>query len=114
MNELSSTLAAVADPTRRAILARLIQGPATVGELAEPFDISQQAVSKHLAQLLDARLVEKERRGRTQVCTLRPDPIREVAAWAEDYRRLWEARFGMLDDVLQDLQAPTAEKGSHG
>lgn len=105
MDQLSTTLAAVADPTRRRILARLAAGPATVGDLARPFEISQQAVSKHLAYLERARLIEKRREGRAHVCTLRPAPLEEVAAWTETYRRFWEQSFDRLDSYLEALES---------
>lgn len=101
---LSTTLVAMGDPTRRAILGRLASGPATVGSLAEPFRISQQAVSKHLAYLQRAKLVEKKRSGRTNVCTLRPEPFKEVMDWMEAYRRFWDESFDRLDAYLKELQ----------
>lgn len=105
MDSLSTTLAALSDPTRRSILARLATGPATVGELAGPFHMSQQAVSKHLAYLQRARLVEKRRTGRTHVCTLRPVPFKEVADWVEHYRRFWDESFDRLEKYLLELKA---------
>lgn len=102
MDELSQTLGALSDPTRRAILARLKAGPASVSELAEPFRMSQQAVSKHLASLERARLVRKRRAGRRQICELTPAPMREVAAWVDDYRQHWEEAFGRLRALLQE------------
>lgn len=111
VDTLSSTLAALSDPTRRSILDRLAAGPATVGELVEPFRISQQAVSKHLAYLERARLVEKRREGRRHVCTLRPVPFKEVADWVGHYRCFWEQSFDRLDEYLRKLQ--TKEK-KHG
>ncbi len=105
MDALSTTLAALSDPTRRSILARLATGPATVGELAGPFRVSQQAVSKHLAYLERARLVEKRRKGRSHVCTLRPVPFKEVADWVEHYRKFWELSFDRLDEYLRGLNA---------
>ncbi len=105
VDSLSTTLAALADPTRRSILARLATGPATVGELAGPFRMSQQAVSKHLAYLQRARLVEKRRTGRRHVCTLRPVPFKEVAEWVEHYRQFWEASFDRLEKYLLELKA---------
>lgn len=95
------TFAALSNPTRRAILARLKAGPASVGDLAEPFQMSQQAVSKHLAYLQRAELVRKRRDGRKQICELAPEPIREVATWAESYRRHWESAFGRLHELLE-------------
>ena len=105
VDSLSTTLAAVADPTRRAILRRLASGPAPVRDLVRPFRISQQAVSKHLACLERARLVRKRRDGRLHICTLDPKPLREVAAWAEEYRRIWEGKFQRLDALLEELKA---------
>jgi DNA-binding transcriptional ArsR family regulator len=102
VDSLSATLAAMADPTRRAILGRLAGGPATVGELAAPFRISQQAVSKHLASLERARLVEKRREGRRHVCSLSPVPLREVADWMERYRRFFEQSFDRLEVYLRE------------
>lgn len=104
MEQLTVTLAAVADPTRRAILQRLADGPATVTELGKPFRISQQAVSKHLAQLAAAKLVDKRRVGRHHVCTLRAKPLQQVADWVEGYRRCWEQNFERLDALLDELQ----------
>lgn len=105
MEQLTATLTAVADPTRRAILQRLADGPATVTELTKPFRISQQAVSKHLAHLESAQLIEKHRRGRHHVCTLRAKPLQQVADWVEGYRRCWEQNFERLDALLAELQA---------
>jgi DNA-binding transcriptional ArsR family regulator len=105
VDALSTTLTALSDPTRRSILARLAAGPATVGELAGPFRVSQQAVSKHLAYLERARLVKKRREGRSHVCTLRPVPFKEVADWVEHYRRFWELSFDRLDEYLRGLNA---------
>lgn len=115
VDELSTTLAAVSDPTRRAILDRLAGGPATVGELAEPFCMSQQAVSKHLACLERASLIRKRRVGRRQICSLNPAPFREVAGWVEHYRRFWTESFDRLDDYLRELQAEQGDGvGSQG
>ena len=104
VDTLSTPLAALADPTRRTILNRLAGGPATVGELAGPFNMSQQAVSKHLVYLVRAHFVEKRRDGRSQICTLNPAPFRDVAAWVEHYRRFYEASFDRLDEYLRKLQ----------
>jgi DNA-binding transcriptional ArsR family regulator len=105
VDKLSITLYALADPTRRSILRRLADGPAPVRELAEPFRISQQAVSKHIACLESAHLVEKRRDGRLRICTLDPKPLKEVSDWAEEYRAMWEANFARLDDVLEEMKA---------
>jgi len=104
VDSLSATLSALSDPTRRSILARLSAGPATVGELAEPFQISQQAVSKHLAYLQRARLVDKRRAGRRHVCTLRPAPFKEVAEWVEHYRNFWEQTLDRLGEYLRTME----------
>lgn len=103
---LSRTLAALSDPTRRAMLARLSRGPATVGELAEPFDLSLPAISKHLKVLERAALIERGRQAQWRPCTLRPEPLGQAAAWLETYRALWEARFERLDALLAELQDP--------
>ena len=105
VDQLSLALAAVADPTRRAILRRLAAGPAPVGDLARPFQISQQAVSKHVHLLERARLIEKRRRGRLSICSLDPTPLREIAEWTEGYRRCWEENFQRLDALLEELKA---------
>jgi DNA-binding transcriptional ArsR family regulator len=105
VDSLSTTLSALSDPTRRAILARLSAGPATVGELADPFHISQQAVSKHLAYLERAHLVDKRREGRSHVCTLSPAPFKEVADWVEYYRNFWEQTLDRLGEYLRTLEA---------
>lgn len=114
VNRLDTCLAALADPTRRAIVDRLRRGPATVGELAEPFDMSQQAVSKHLVRLEEARLIRKTRRGRQHVCTLNAAPIKDVLDWAGRYRRFWEESLDRLDDYLQELQAREGTEETEG
>jgi DNA-binding transcriptional ArsR family regulator len=101
---LSVTFAALADPTRRAILARLATGDATVTQLAEPFDLSLPAVSKHLKVLSRARLIEQSRRAQWRPCHLKAEPLRDVAQWLNDYRRHWEASFDRLDDYLREIQ----------
>lgn len=110
MDSLSATLGALADATRRGILDRLARGPATVGELAGPFRVTQQAVSKHVGVLERARLVTKRRRGRTHVCALRAEPLTDVAALLDRYRRQWEESFDRLDAYLREVQgsAPAA------
>jgi DNA-binding transcriptional ArsR family regulator len=105
VDSLSATLAALSDPTRRSILARLATGAATVGELAGPFRMTQQAVSKHLSYLERAGLVEKRRKGRSHVCTLRPAPFREVSDLVEHYRRFWELSFDRLEEYLRGIEA---------
>lgn len=111
MDSLSLTLAALADPTRRSILHRLTLGPASVTDLARPFDISQQAISKHLAYLEDARLIEKRREGRRHICTLNPEPLREVAEWTGDYRTFWEASFQRLEVLLDETKSRQPKPG---
>jgi DNA-binding transcriptional ArsR family regulator len=101
---ISGVFAALADPTRRAILDRLAAGEATVQDLAAPFPISAQAVSKHLNVLERAGLIVRTREAQWRRCRLVPAPIREVAAWAEQYRRLWEERYDALDTYLKNLE----------
>jgi DNA-binding transcriptional ArsR family regulator len=100
---LTTTFAALADPTRRAILARLAQGEATVTELAAPFDLSLPAVSKHLRVLQRARLIEQGRQAQWRPCRLTPAPLRDVADWIGQYRRHWEESFERLDAYLREL-----------
>jgi len=102
---LSTTFAALADPTRRAILARLTRGPATVTELAAPFAMSGPAVSKHLRVLEHAGLIARGREAQWRPCQLRAGPLREVADWTAAYRRFWEGSFDRLDMYLGELQA---------
>jgi DNA-binding transcriptional ArsR family regulator len=108
---LSQAFAALSDPTRREILQRLMQGPSTVNELAEPFSMSQQAVSKHLAYLQSAKLIRKKRRGREHFCTLEAQAIEQVARWAESYRKFWEASHDRLDVLLETMQREEARRG---
>ena len=105
MDRLSITFAALSDPTRRSIVDRLTTGPATVMELAAPFSISQQAISKHLACLESAHLIERQRDGRQNFCALKPGTIRQVADWAEGYRRVWERSFQRLDTLLAEMKS---------
>ncbi len=101
---LSATFAALADPTRRAILARLAQGAATVTELAEPFDMSLPAISKHLKVLEKAGLITKGREAQWRPCQLDAGPLKEVSDWVAQYRHIWDQRFNRLDDYLQQLK----------
>ncbi|MFZ5668715.1 MAG: ArsR/SmtB family transcription factor [Pseudomonadota bacterium] len=101
---LDATFAALADPTRRAILARLARGEASVAELAEPFAISQPAVSRHLKVLERAGLISGGRDAQRRPRRIEAAPLAEANAWLEDYRRVWEARFGRLDALLADLK----------
>src|SRR5258706_12372519 len=103
-DQLSTTFAALADPTRRAILARLASGEASVTELAEPFEMSMPAVSKHLKVLERAGLIARAREAQWRPCRLEPAPVKDVADWVEEYRGLWEARLGRLDDYLREMQ----------
>ncbi|MGI8496783.1 MAG: ArsR/SmtB family transcription factor [Gemmatimonadaceae bacterium] len=103
-DHLSSTFSALADPTRRAILARLASGEASVTELAEPFAMSLPAVSKHLKVLQRAGLITQGRQAQWRPCRLSPAPLRDVADWVDEYRRHWEQRLDRLDDYLRDLQ----------
>jgi DNA-binding transcriptional ArsR family regulator len=102
---LSVTFAALADPTRRAILARLAQGEATVSDLAQPFDLSLPAISKHLKVLQHAGLVTQGRRAQWRPCRIEPAPLQEVAVWMEGYRQFWDESWDRLDAYLQELQA---------
>jgi DNA-binding transcriptional ArsR family regulator len=101
---LSVTFAALADPTRRAILARLALGEATVTELAAPFDMSLPGISKHLKVLQRAGLIEQGRQAQWRPCRLQPGPLRDIADWVGQYRRHWEDSFERLDAYLRDLQ----------
>ncbi len=103
-DQLSTTFAALADPTRRAILARLARGEASVKELAAPFEMSQPAISKHLRVLERAGLIERGRRAQWRPRRLKAGPLRDVADWVGEYRRHWEESFERLDSYLRDLQ----------
>lgn len=107
---LSATFAALSDPTRRAILARLAAGEATVNELAAPFEISLPAVSRHLKVLEKARLITREREAQRRRCRLAAEPLKEAAEWMERYRAFWDARFDALEKFLARDSAPTKEK----
>ena len=110
-DQLSTTFAALADPTRRAILARLAQGEAPVTELAKPFDLSLPAISKHLKVLQRAGLVTQGRNAQWRPCRLDAARLREAADWVGEYRRFWDESFQRLDDVLQDLINKEREDG---
>jgi len=103
-DQLSVVLQALADPTRRGILARLAEGEATVLELAEPFDLKLPTISKHLKVLQRAGLISQGRQAQWRPCRLEPAPLKEVADWVERYREIWEERFGQLDEYLKQLQ----------
>jgi DNA-binding transcriptional ArsR family regulator len=104
VDRLSEVFSALADPTRRAILARLSEGEATVNQLAEPFPISLQAVSKHLKVLERAGLITRGKEAQWRPCRLDAGPLREVADWIADYQRFWEQRYERLDEYLRQLQ----------
>ena len=110
-DRLSSTFAALADPTRRAILARLASGEASVTELAEPFEMSMPAVSKHLKVLERAGLIARGREAQWRPCRLEAGPLKDVARWVERYRRFWEQSFDRLDDYLRALKAKEKKHG---
>src|SRR5246127_5934566 len=111
-DRLTSTFAALADPIRRAILGRLVSGEASVTELAEPFQISLPAISKHLKVLERAALIARGRDAQRRPCRLRTEALREVSEWAEHTRRAWEERFDRLDQYLQQAQAQgSADQG---
>ncbi len=111
---ISNTFSALADPTRRAILARLALGETSVTELAEPFEMSMPAVSKHLRVLERAGLVERGRQAQYRPVKLRAEPLRQATEWLEEYRRFWEESFDRLDAYLQRLQAEQAKEGRNG
>ena len=111
VDQLSLTFAALADPTRRAILARLVEGECSVTELAEPFDMSLPAVSKHLRVLERAGLIARGREAQWRPCRLEAGPLKEVADWAERYREIWEGRFDRLETYLQELKAKEKRHG---
>lgn len=103
-DRLSQTFAALANSTRRAILARLAEGEATVNELAEPFDMSLPAISKHIKVLERAGLISQGQKAQYRPCTIDVSPLLEVSAWTEQYRHIWEARFDRMDDYINQLK----------
>jgi DNA-binding transcriptional ArsR family regulator len=111
MDPLSETFQALADPTRRAILARLARGESSVNELAEPFAMSLPAVSKHLKVLERAGLISRSRDAQYRPCKLEARSLKSVDAWLEDYRRFWEARFDRLEAYLRKIQPETPKRG---
>ena len=104
VDSLGTTFAALSDPTRRAMVERLSRGPASVHGLTEPFALSQQMISKHIAYLVRARLVTKTKRGRESICTLRPQAIKAVSEWAISYRQFWEESFDKLGEVVKRMK----------
>jgi DNA-binding transcriptional ArsR family regulator len=111
---LDATFAALADPTRRAILARLALGEASVNELAEPFSMSQPAISKHLKVLERAGLISRGRDAQRRPCRLEAQPLAEADGWLENYRQFWEAQFQRLDALLEDLKAAENDNNIKG
>ncbi len=111
-DRLDSTFAALADPTRRAILARLALGEVSVTELAEPFAMTQPAISKHLKVLERAGLVSRGRDAQRRPCRLEAEPLAEATAWLGGYRQFWAASFERLDELLDELQAPKAKRST--
>src|SRR5262245_18577773 len=110
-DQLSATFAALADPTRRAILARLASGEKSVTSLAEPFDLSLPAVSKHLKVLEHAGLIARGRRAQWRPCRLEARPLKHVSDWVQRYRRFWELRFDRLDEYLREIQRKEEARG---
>ena len=110
MDRLSMVFSALADPTRRAILARLADGEATVNQLAAPFPMSLQAVSKHLKVLEQAGLITRGKDAQWRPCRLEAAPLREISEWAERYRQFWDERYDRLDSYLHELQAPATDQ----
>jgi DNA-binding transcriptional ArsR family regulator len=104
VDKLGTTFAALSDPTRRAMIERLSHGPASVHGLTEPFALSQQMISKHIAYLVRARIVIKTKRGRESICTLRPEAIKTISDWAISYRQFWEESFDKLDAVVNQMK----------
>jgi DNA-binding transcriptional ArsR family regulator len=112
-DQLNNTFAALADPTRRAILARLADGDSTVNELAEPFNMSLPAVTKHLKVLERAGLISRSRDAQRRPCKLEPQPLKEATDWISQYRQLWEGRLDRLDSWLKDVQAAANTPNKH-
>src|SRR6266545_1271093 len=113
-DQLSTTFAALADPTRRAILARLAKGQASVTEIAEPFDMTLPAISKHLKVLEHAGLIARGREAQWRPCRLQARPLKDAADWIEHYRRFWTESFDRLDDYLRELQMKEKKHGPKG
>jgi DNA-binding transcriptional ArsR family regulator len=113
-DQLSNTFAALADPTRRAILARLASGEASVTELAQPFDMSMPAVSKHLKVLERAGLIARGREAQWRPCRIEAGPLKDISDWVEHYRSIWEQRFDRLDAYLRELKEKGKKEKSGG
>src|ERR1700757_5520600 len=115
VDRLGTTFAALSDPTRRAIVKRLAHGPLSVHGLTEPFALSQQMISKHIAYLVRAQIVSKTKRGRESICKLRPEAIKTVSDWAISYRQFWEESFDKLDVVVNQMKkAEIRDDNKHG
>ena len=115
VDRLGTTFAALSDPTRRAMIERLSNGPASVHGLMKPFALSQQMISKHIAYLVRARIVIKTKRGRESICTLRPEAIKTISDWAISYRQFWEESFDKLDTVVNQMKKAEVGHGKkHG
>ena len=115
VDQLNTTFAALSDPTRRAMIERLSRGPASVHGLTEPFALSQQMISKHIAYLVRARIVVETKHGRESVCTLKPQAIKTVSDWAFSYRRFWEESFDKLEVVVKEMKkAEEKDDKKHG
>jgi DNA-binding transcriptional ArsR family regulator len=110
-DQISSTFSALADPTRRAILARLALGETSVTDLASPFEMSMPAISRHLKVLENAGLISRGREAQWRPCKLRPEPLKQAADWLEEYRRFWDESFDRLDEYLKTLQAKEKRRG---
>lgn len=113
MDQLSVTFAALADPTRRAILARLLEGEASVKELAAPFEISAPAITRHLKVLEGAGLISRSRTAQWRPARLEAEPLKAAAGWVEQYRRHWEARLDQLDAYLTELSTPAPDSAKN-
>jgi DNA-binding transcriptional ArsR family regulator len=115
VDRLGTTFSALSDPTRRAMVEQLSRGPASVHGLTEPFALSQQMISKHIAYLVRARIVIKTKRGRESICTLRPQAIKTVSDWAISYRQFWEESFDKLEVVVKRMKSEELKDGKkHG
>jgi DNA-binding transcriptional ArsR family regulator len=115
VDSLGTTFAALSDPTRRAMVERLSRGPASVHGLTEPFALSQQMISKHIACLVRARIVIKTKLGRESMCSLRPEAIKTISDWAISYRQFWEESFDKLDVVVKRMKkAEVRDDKKHG
>ncbi len=110
-DQLSTTFQALADPTRRAILASLTTGEKTVSDLAEPFDMSMPAITKHLKVLEKAKLIERSRQAQYRPCRLHPEPLKDIDKWISEYRKFWEASFDRLEGYLKQLQKKDKNDG---